>query len=60
MRENPVFSLVLKGFVQEKQLKKRENLVGTYYMRKHNKVLGYPTEIFDFVLDDGSNYSLFT
>ena len=25
----------------------------------HNKVLGYPTEIFDFVLGDGSYYSLF-
>ncbi len=26
----------------------------------HNKVLGDPTEIFDFVLGDGSYYSLFT
>ena len=26
----------------------------------HNKVLGYPTEIFDFVLGDGSYYSLFS
>jgi len=27
---------------------------------KHNKVLGYPTEICDFVLGDGSYYSLFS
>ena len=25
---------------------------------KHNKVLGYPTEIFDFVLGDGSYYGV--
>ena len=28
-------------------------------MLQHNKVLGYPTEICDFVLGDGSYYSLF-
>ena len=26
----------------------------------HNKVFGYPTEIFDFVLGDSSYYSLFS
>ena len=59
MRENPVFSQVLKNFVQEKQLKKQDKNSRIYYALR-NKVLRN-IEIFDFVIfRDGSYYSLFT
>ena len=61
MRENPVFSRVLRSFVQKKAVKKlREKLVGPNTSIASIKALGYPTEICDFVLGDGSYYSLFS
>jgi len=59
MRENPVFSRVLKKSVKGKAVEKfRRKIVDPYC--KNNKVLRN-IEIYDFVIfRDGSYYSLFS